>query len=524
LPTEDETILEERLINTHNFLYDLFKDNTERIASILERSDFVTQMKYYLKKANRYNLFKEDSKITKLFDLFSKLENGKTSPQIKMKIFRIDFNSDSENLILENQDDIEIETHSLKSLNLIRNLSQGEDLNLGMNGKIDKNIVEETQKIEDEIYEENEKLNINNINSLTPEKRSEDYPSSVNLILGSVNEQEVKLNSSTKGSPHIIILGIPGQGKTVTINSILTQLTKQGVGSIVFDFHGQFSSPTNPLNKYCKPKIWDVLNDKLPFNPFEVDITESDQNFDFYIKMQSAEIADIFEYVCELGTIQRYTLYESILSLYKNKLNNNDSLSIKIEDLKRKLKQREKDNNVKNVLARTSKLLEMEFFTENLKWDILDSTKEGLVLNLKSLGEGTVQNAVSAFVLRKIYKEILKWNETDKVKLAIVLDEAHRLSKDITLPLLMQEARKFGVMVVIASQNLNHFHPNVIGNAGTKIIFRTNAPSSNQASQLLTMRPNKDPRKIVENLRVGSALVQTPEMRYGEVVKMKYLE
>lgn len=522
LPSDAESLVEDRLINTHNFLDDLFRDSTDIIAPILERSDFVTQMKYYLKKAIRYNLFKEDTKIAKLFDLFSKLENGKISPQIKLKIFRIDFNSESDNSFSDNQDDIEIVTHSLKSLNIVPNSSQNEKINIFLNENTDE--TEGTIEIADEISEVNEIISNNKTNLLSSKEMSQDYPSSVNLVLGSVNEQEVKLNASTKGSPHIIILGIPGQGKSVTINSILTQLTKQGVGSIVFDFHGQFSSPTNPLNKYCNPKIWDVLNDKLPFNPFELYITEQNQNFDFYIKMQSAEIADIFEYVCELGTIQRYTLYESILSLYKNKLNNKDNLSIKLEDLIRKLKQREKDNNVKNVLARTSKLLEMEFFAENLKWNILSSTREGLVLNLKSLGEGTVQNAVSAFVLRKIYKDILKWDETEKVKLAIVLDEAHRLAKDITLPLLMQEARKFGVMVVIASQNLNHFHPNVIGNAGTKIIFRTNAPSSNQATQLITMRPNKDPRKIVENLKVGSALVQTPEMRFGEIVKMKFLE
>ena len=200
--------------------------------------------------------------------------------------------------------------------------------------------------------------------------------------------------------------------------------------------------------------------------------------------MQSAEIADIFEYVCELGTIQRYALYEAILSLYKNKRNNGGNLDIQIDDLKKKLKQLEKDNNVRNVLARSSKLLEMNFFTDNLRWNILESTKKGLVLNLKSLGEGTIQNAVSAFVLRKLYKDIIKWEETDKLKLVIVLDEAHRLSKDITLPFIMQEARKFGVMAIIASQNINHFHPNVIGNAGTKILYRTNAPASNSVGQL----------------------------------------
>ena len=155
------------------------------------------------------------------------------------------------------------------------------------------------------------------------------------MILGTANNQQILFEPSTKGSPHAIIIGIPGQGKTVTINSLLTQLNQQGVGSIVFDFHGQFSSPVNPFNKYCTPQIWDILKDKLPFNPFEIDNVEEHQNFDFYIKMQSAEIADIFEYVCELGTIQRYALYEAILSLYKNKRNNGGNLDIQIDDLRR---------------------------------------------------------------------------------------------------------------------------------------------------------------------------------------------
>ena len=85
----------------------------------------------------------------------------------------------------------------------------------------------------------------------------------------------------------------------------------------------------------------------------------------------------------------------------------------------------------------------MNFFTDN-RWNILESTKKGLILNLKSLGEGTIQNAVSAFVLRKLYKDIIKWEETDKLKLVIVLDEAHRLSKDIHYLLLCRKQGSLG--------------------------------------------------------------------------------
>lgn len=521
---DDADTYGDKLDKTEKYFDNIFEENEGKIAAVLESSNLTTQLRYYLRKSGRYGLIKDESKLLKFKELLSKLENGKQVYQLKLKTFNIDLSSTNETEIIESINNVEIINHSAKSLNLICQKMPPVDLEEPNELVIDtstivESVAQETSEPKPEIISRPLSIEKN-----TKDSKKVEYPQIANVDIGKSNNQEILFQPSTKGSPHAVIIGIPGQGKTVTINSLLVQLNNQGVGAIVFDFHGQFSSPSNPFNKYCSPEIWDVLNDKLPFNPFELDSVDEHQNFDFYIKMQSAEIADIFEYVCELGTIQRYSLYEAIFSLYKNRKNSTENLNIKIEDLKKKLKQLEKDNNVRNVLARSSKLLEMNFFTENMKWNILDSTKKGLVLNLKSLGEGTIQNAVSAFVLRKLYKEILKWDESDTLKLVIVLDEAHRLSKDITLPLIMQEARKFGVMIVIASQNINHFHPNVIGNAGTKILYRTNAPASNSVGQLINMRTGKDPRRIVENLRVGNALVQTPEMKYGEVVQMKMIE
>ncbi len=499
------------LENTRNFIDNMFYgDDEDKVGKVLQRSKFVTQLRYYLKKSFRYGLITEDTRISKIRDLLSKLENGKQVYQIKLNMVNIDLNSSDECELSETIDEINVLTLSAKVLNLIFDVNDfAENLNSENSDIKNNNIVEtNSNTILNENIVENEILSSKPI-------VSNNFPESCNIILGTFNNSEILYKPSTKGAPHSIILGIPGQGKSVTINSILVQLTEQGVGSIVFDFHGQYSSQNNPLMKYCAPNVWDILKDKIPFNPFDLESNDDSANASYSINMHCAAIADIFEYVCELGTIQRHTLYEELKKLYKNKSN------VSIEDLKRRLKQAENNSNVRNLLARTSKLLEMNFFDQSNKWDLLQATKKGLILNLKTLGEGTIQNAVSAFVLRKIYKDILKWDETNELKLAIVLDEAHRLSKDVTLPLIMQEARKFGVMVVIASQNINHFHPNVIGNAGTKIIYRTNAPASAQVASLITMRPGKEPRKIIENLKVGNAIVQTPEMKFAEVVQMK---
>ena len=39
---------------------------------------------------------------------------------------------------------------------------------------------------------------------------------------------------------------------------------------------------------------------------------------------------------------------------------------------------------------------------------------------------------------------MFSWGETRRLRLAIVLDEAHRLARDITLPTIMKEGRTFG--------------------------------------------------------------------------------
>ncbi len=104
------------------------------------------------------------------------------------------------------------------------------------------------------------------------------------------------------------------------------------------------------------------------------------------------------------------------------------------------------------------------------------------------------------------------WGETDSLRLVLVLDEAHRLTKDITLPKIMKEGRKFGVAVVVASQGMADFHQDVPGNAGTKVVFRTNFPMSKKVAGFLRADKSVDLPGAIEQLEVGEAYVQTPEM------------
>jgi DNA helicase HerA-like ATPase len=101
-----------------------------------------------------------------------------------------------------------------------------------------------------------------------------------------------------------------------------------------------------------------------------------------------------------------------------------------------------------------------------------------------------LQLAAGAFVLRKLYKDMFTWGEADRLRLLVVLDEAHRLAQDKTLPKLMKEGRKFGIGVLVASQSLGDFHEDVRNNVGAKVVFRTNYPESSRVAGFISAPPS----------------------------------
>ena len=88
----------------------------------------------------------------------------------------------------------------------------------------------------------------------------------------------------------------------------------------------------------------------------------------------------------------------------------------------------------------------------------------------------------------------------------------------------MKEGRKFGIVIIVASQNNKDFHEDVLQNAGTKIVFRLNAGESKKAAGFLSSRAGVDLRSEIERLSVGEAIIQTPEMNQARRVKMHPFE
>ena len=342
--------------------------------------------------------------------------------------------------------------------------------------------------------------------------------------LGEASGIPVEWTPSTAGSPHLFIVGIPGQGKSWTITRILCELDKQHVPSLVLDFHGQFADPHGSFVRIIHPSVIDAAQG-LPFSPFEC----TQENGTGGWKANSYALAEIFANVTGMGPMQRDIIYTAIKDAYKTHgFEDEEAIDLEYptpEEVMRRIKQEEQARHASNVSARCRPLLEMDLFRPIKHTpDLLSSIRSGLVIDLHNLYAEELQLAAGAFVLRKLYRDMFRWGNAERLRLAVVLDEAHRLARDVTLPKIMKEGRKFGIAVVVASQGISDFHQDILGNAGTKVIFRINYPDSKKVSGFIRGRQGQDIAARIEQLPVGSAYVQTPDMAFGSVIQMYPLE
>ncbi len=341
------------------------------------------------------------------------------------------------------------------------------------------------------------------------------YPSNVVVGLGKdLANQVVNWEVSTKGSPHAFILGITGQGKSVTTRHIVNSFSTQGLPSLILDLHGDMAA--NPPNN---SKVIDARKNGLGFSPFQLS-----GHFAADINDSAFEIAEIVGYVCELGEIQTMHVYRGMNQAYKNlgwvggqigeRLPTMTEFADAVEAV-------EAGAKGKNARERLMPFTDFGLFRDDDD-QVFDPTGggSGLVIDLHGYKNEKVLRAASSFILRKIYREMFLWPQDSTMKLAIVLDEAHRFAKDKTLPKLMKEGRKYGVSCLVASQSISDFDKEVSGNAGTKIVFRTNFPESKKVAETIRGAGKNDLSKMIEQLSVGEAYVATPDQPVARKTRM----
>ncbi len=509
--------------------------NIDRVDGALQRSYLANVLRFYFERSRRYNLFDPEAESSFLEHLTRLEKTGLDfRPNYEGYIVSLD-NEPRKPLLLGDAKIIvltaanfEDETELFPALSRSTNTQNWAGIQT-FEDQLDHSPIEEESAPEQIAPETAMQSPRQNDSPVILETEPVDIQNHIDtaeiaIPLGEALGERVDWKPGVKGSPHLFILGIPGQGKSWTTTRILSELSRQHVPALVLDFHGQFAEPQDTIVRDISPGVLDASKG-LPFSPFECSRDNGQSGW----MANALAVAEIFAYVAGLGEMQKDIVYTSVRDAYKaagfDDNGARDSTEMlgypTLKEVLKRIEQNEQIRHVTNVAARCRPLLEMDLFRPGEKpADLLSLVRNGLVIDLHNLFAEILQMATGAFVLRKLYKDMFHWGYAKQLRLAIVLDEAHRLAKDITLPKLMKEGRKFGISVIVASQGIGDFHPDVLSNAGTKIIFRMNYPDSRKVSGFIRGRSGQDLAERIEQLPVGSAYVQTPEMMYGSVVKM----
>ncbi len=341
-----------------------------------------------------------------------------------------------------------------------------------------------------------------------------------------------------KGSanPHLLIVGESGFGKTYTVTRLINELASTELPSIVFDYGQGFSSQQTPqlFAAPVKAVEMDLCRDGIGLNPLQIFTVDTHGP-----ATVAQRIADTFVRVYpKLGVQQHTVLRKAVLELLKDSgITASDSRTWTLQppsfrDLEQKISDysASSDAIVRRAAASAGPHISTLFFFDTfrktgreLSWTgLLRKPKQIWILQLAGL-EYSVERAITEFLLWNLTRffEVLG---PGPLRCFVVLDEAHKLAFGHGSPVekILREGRKFGLGVILASQQPEDFSPVAFGNTATKIVFQIGDRSGQIAQQLYRKVTNghsyEQIARAISTLPRGSAYVVASNT--GRVTKM----
>ncbi|MDW8158847.1 MAG: type IV secretion system DNA-binding domain-containing protein [Bacteroidia bacterium] len=326
----------------------------------------------------------------------------------------------------------------------------------------------------------------------------------IKILLGEIDLQNKPIywEPSTKGSPSILILGAPGQGKTVCLKHMLLQLKKAGVSTLVLDYHQSFCNENTEFFQKFQPTVWNPLEEGLPFSPLEVSPNYFEKPN--LLTEHCQKLVSIFKEVCGLGDQQYTRLKKVIKELYQT-----HRRTITFAELQGELSKQ----GYEDIANRLDDFFEYELFraTGEIGFDWKQACQDGLVINLQQIAsQERLVRYFCAFLIHNIYLHFMQKQESSQLHFFLVLDEAHKLGQLPTLTQILKELRKFGVGTILASQEKDDFADSIHRIVGAKVAFHLGASAAKEVASLFTTNKIEKERiqQQIERLEVGKAIIQ----------------
>lgn len=319
------------------------------------------------------------------------------------------------------------------------------------------------------------------------------------------------------GNRHILITGSSGQGKTYSIQTMLLELARQNISSVIFDYTDGFM-PNKLEPEFVQelgPKIDQrvALIHKIPVNPFVLQETEIPPfgKFPESSANVAGRLADILKHVYGFGDQQRAAIYSACkdgIDKYKDQMS-----FIKLREMLEESQAKE----AKTVLSKMAQFFDQDLFDTESAFDWKDVTsRDGKVTVIQLTGlDRSLQTVITEITLWDAWYSLTKFGNKD-TPFVVVLDEAQNLSfqKESPAEKILREGRKYGWSAWFATQFLKGaLDSGEISNlqqAAERLYFK---PSGEEMAYIASQIADDKSAvaewlNIVKNLQKGQCIVQ----------------
>jgi len=297
-----------------------------------------------------------------------------------------------------------------------------------------------------------------------------------------------------RSNPHLMVVGLPAMGKTHCLVNLCAQLVNNRIVPIIFSYHEDID---DRLALRVENMNFVDYNG-LGFNPMKVARPNPSAFID-----NASMVRDIFSSIFpDLGDLQLEYLRSAVKDSYtslgwgRNIEAGERPPAPTFQSVYDALEQKCPD---KKLLMRLRELNDYGFFSgTGSESTVLDAMALTLVRIHLTQNE-SLQRAFSSFILHNIYQSMFARGEQRSFTHAIVIDEAHRASRLKLLPTLAKECRKYGIFLIIASQEARDFNVSLFSAVGNYLVLRvTDQDAKALADQCV---PSQARSKTIDRLK-----------------------